>query len=214
MKKLMKLNAFNPALTFAFALLGCLFFYSGSDGGDACLSRLSIQNDDVNVRSGPGTGSPVSFKLKKADNCEVLEKGSEETINGKKDSWYRVKCSSKTGWVFGAFTSLRLEGRKKFIMTFKGCGTGDVVHRMFKDANGREWDFYSSYDNFCGYEWKLCVTEDGAPAYSTVGAKKYVGKKFEVVVNDLQQIACDDWPNCTKFRIISLPAVISLKLID
>ncbi|MCU0848493.1 MAG: hypothetical protein MUD12_11455 [Spirochaetes bacterium] len=154
----------------------------------------------------------MSFRLNRTDYCEVLQKGSEETINGKKDSWYRVKYGSKTGWVFGAFTSLRLEGRKKFIMTFKGCGTGDVVHKMFKDANGKEWDFYSSYDNFCGYE--LCVTEDGAQAYSTVGAKKYVGKKFEVVVNDLQQSACDDWPNCTKFRIISSPAAVSLKLID
>jgi len=212
MKKRMKQNTLKPASAFAFALLSCLFFYSISDGGDACLSRLYIQNDDVNVRSGPGTGSPVSFKLKKADYCEVLEKGGEETINGKKDIWYRVKYGSKTGWVFGAFTSLRLEGRKKFIMTFRGCGTGDVVHKMFRDANGREWDFYSSYDNFCGYE--LCVTEDGAPAYSTVGEKKYVGKKFEVVVNTLQQNACDDWPNCTKFRIISWPAVVSLKAVD
>lgn len=180
---------------------------------DTCVKYLYIQGDNVNVRTEPNTKATVIMQLNKTDNCEILERGSKETISGKSDFWYKVTCKNKTGWVFGAFTSLKLEGRKTMIMTFDGCDMGDFIHTYFKDDTGKRWDFYTSYNNYCHYSF--CTDSiDKSGYYAIVGAKNYMGKKFELVLNDLYKQSCVDWPECKTFTMISEASIIYLKQID
>ena len=180
---------------------------------DTCLKHLYIQGDNVNVRAEPNTKATVIMQLNKTENCEILERGSKETINSKSDFWYKVSCKSKTGWVFGAFTSLKLEGRKTLIMTFDGCDMGDFVHTYFKDDTGKRWDFYTSYNNYCNYNFCTIGTDkSGHDAW--MGEPQYMGKKFQLVLNDLFKQSCVDWPECKTFTMISETSIIYLKQME
>lgn len=198
-----------------FSLLFCLrgFLFAQTNSTDTCVKKLCIQGDNVNVRAEPNTKASVITKLNKTEWFDIIEKGSSEIINGKNDYWYKINYKNKTGWIFGAFTSMKLEGRKTMIMTFDGCAAGDIVHIYFKDNTGKQWDFYNSYNNFCNYEF--CVDGANNNGYIEItGDKKYIGQKFELVLNDLYQQIWVDWPECTKFEIITEPAIIFLKKID
>lgn len=67
---------------------------------------LSIIGNQIWVRSEPQTGDVV-LKLDDGVQCEVLEKGQQQTINGVTDYWYKIKVNGQEGWVFGSQTSLR-----------------------------------------------------------------------------------------------------------
>jgi hypothetical protein len=68
---------------------------------------LHIKGDNVNFRKGPSTDFAVIKKLSNDTPCLVLEIGSEQTINGVKDRWYKVNAFGQVGWVFGEFISLK-----------------------------------------------------------------------------------------------------------
>jgi len=70
-------------------------------------TQLTIQGTKVNMRSSPGKQAPVIMQLNTGDVCTIVQKGTSEVIDGHNDYWYNVRCKGKTGWVFGAFTSLK-----------------------------------------------------------------------------------------------------------
>ncbi len=70
--------------------------------------KLTIIGNQIWVRSEPTTGE-VIMKLDDGTECEVLEKGKQETIHGTTDYWYKISCNGKQGWVFGSQTSLKQE---------------------------------------------------------------------------------------------------------
>lgn len=72
-------------------------------------NQLYIEGDKVNIRTAPAVeGSEVAFQLTAGNVCDILEKGEAETINGNEDYWYRISHDGQEGWVFGFFTSKRI----------------------------------------------------------------------------------------------------------
>lgn len=67
---------------------------------------LTIEGNDIWVRNAAGDGE-VIMKLDNGNQCLILEKGEEETINGYTDFWYKIDFEGKTGWVFGSQTSVK-----------------------------------------------------------------------------------------------------------
>lgn len=70
---------------------------------------LVIQGTNVNMRVAPKLDAIIIKQLKSNDTCEVLEKGKKQTVTDKTDYWYRVRFRNKEGWIFGAFTSIKLQ---------------------------------------------------------------------------------------------------------
>lgn len=69
---------------------------------------LVIQGTNVNMRAAPKLDAVIIKQLKTNDTCDVMEKGKKQTVSDKTDYWYRIKFRNKEGWVFGAFTSIKL----------------------------------------------------------------------------------------------------------
>lgn len=69
---------------------------------------LVIQGTNINMRATPKLDAVIIKQLKTNDSCEVLEKGKKQTVMDKTDYWYKIKFRNKEGWVFGAFTSIKL----------------------------------------------------------------------------------------------------------
>ncbi|MBN2663318.1 MAG: SH3 domain-containing protein [Bacteroidales bacterium] len=67
---------------------------------------ISIIGNQIWVRSEPQNGD-VILKLDDGVQCELLEKGQQQTINGVTDYWYKIKVNGQEGWVFGSQTSLQ-----------------------------------------------------------------------------------------------------------
>lgn len=67
---------------------------------------LTIIGNQIWIRSEPITGE-VIFKLDDGTQCELIEKGEQQTINGIQDFWYKIKYDGQEGWVFGSQTSLQ-----------------------------------------------------------------------------------------------------------
>ena len=137
---------------------------------------LSIQGDGINVRQEADVNSKVVLKLNTTDRCDVVAVGNKETVSGKEDYWYQVKYQSKIGWVFGAFTSLRQEGKETITATFKDCFYGDIGHLIFIDTKGKEWDFGQGPNNLGDYKFCIDPEELGEAEPNPV----YIGKKFSV----------------------------------
>lgn len=68
--------------------------------------QLTIEGNQIWVRTAPKTGEVV-MKLNDGVVCEVLQKGEAHIIRGHKDYWYKIEHEGKTGWVFGAQTSIK-----------------------------------------------------------------------------------------------------------
>jgi hypothetical protein len=88
---------------------------------DAKPKFLVIKGTNVNLRVEPGIKAVRIKQLKTNDTCEVLEKSKLDTVNDVVDYWYKIKFKTKEGWVFGEFTSLKLqqEAQKKPAIFFK-----------------------------------------------------------------------------------------------
>ena len=69
---------------------------------------LVIKGTNVNLRVSPDLNAIRIKQLKTNDTCEIIEQGKKETINDAMDYWYKVRFKHKEGWIFGAFTSLKL----------------------------------------------------------------------------------------------------------
>jgi hypothetical protein len=69
---------------------------------------LIIKGTNVNLRVTPDLNAIRIKQLKTNDTCEILEQGKKETINDATDYWYKIRFKKWDGWIFGAFTSLKL----------------------------------------------------------------------------------------------------------
>lgn len=69
---------------------------------------IVIKGTNVNMRVSPDLKAVRIKQLKTGDSCEVIEKGKKQSIEDNTDYWYKVRFKNKEGWVFGAFTSARL----------------------------------------------------------------------------------------------------------
>ena len=201
-------------------ILGGLYVVSPAEEADPVFTSLYVQGDNVNVRADADGKSAVLKRMNTGENCDIVERGKVETIGGKQDFWYRIKLydvkASKTGWVFGAFTSLRQGGRIKLVMVFDGCraDSNNFSHKLFRDQSGKQWDFSDTGHNFGEYE--LCAEGKNIEGNPTeVGKKEYVGKKFEVSVNNLTFRPSCLWSpeECSKLKAESRPSVIFLRMI-
>jgi len=77
---------------------------------------LFIKHNGVHLRETPLRISNSIIRLNSGEQCIILSKEKspvfksleeKENINVK-DYWYKVKCKNTTGWVFGYYTSRRL----------------------------------------------------------------------------------------------------------
>jgi uncharacterized protein YgiM (DUF1202 family) len=73
--------------------------------------QLYITANAVNVRLTPDNESAtnVVFQLKYGDVCTILERGDRVQIREMDDYWYKIEFEGKEGWVYGYFTSRKLE---------------------------------------------------------------------------------------------------------
>lgn len=71
-------------------------------------TMLIIKGTNVNMRVSPDLKAVRIKQLTTNDTCKILEKGKQETINEATDFWYKVRFKNKEGWIFGAFTSLKV----------------------------------------------------------------------------------------------------------
>jgi SH3-like domain-containing protein len=73
-------------------------------------NQLYITARRVNVRSTPETSEDnVVLQLDEGAVCNVISKGSEVEVDEIKDYWYQIEVGGQQGWVYGHFTSKRLE---------------------------------------------------------------------------------------------------------
>lgn len=170
-------------------------------------SILTIQGNGVNIRENPNINSKVVVKLNTTDECLVLAIGDKEKVDGKEDYWYKVKYKSKIGWVFGAFTSIRQQGRITITAVFEDCDAGDMEHILFKDIEGNIIDFGGAPNNLDNYELCVVPEDDWVP----IGNPKYVGKKFQItyLINYCLIIG---YEGNVDGEIIEWPTIVELKL--
>jgi hypothetical protein len=136
-------------------------------------NELIIQGDVVNIRKAPNVQGEVVTKAKRFDSLTILQKASQDVIGGVTDFWYRVQTSTgKVGYVFGNFTSLKLEGQRTEEMYLSEISMGDCFHIIIGNH-----DFGLGYNNFGAYSDFIDEFDSGIP--------KYVGKKFRVTYNEL-----------------------------
>jgi len=145
------------------------------------LNTCYVQGDVVNIRKAPNVQGEVVAKAKRFESLTVLQKASQDFIGGVTDYWYRVQTSSgKVGYVFGNFTSLKIEGQRTEDIYLSEISMGDCFHIILGDH-----DFGLGYNNFGAYSDFIDEFDSGIP--------KYVGKKFRVTYNELfcmSSIAC------------------------
>lgn len=114
-----------------FIMLGCLLFFGlascgnadkpGSDENslpaknDSIVAKktqqdtlLIIKGTNVNMRVSPDLKAVRIKQLTTGDTCAILEKSKLDTIDETTDYWYKIRFKSKEGWVYGAFTSLKV----------------------------------------------------------------------------------------------------------
>lgn len=75
-------------------------------------NMLTIKGAHVNMRMQPNTDSEVIMILESGTECEILEKGKKEKIDGKTSNWYKVHYKDKDGWIFGSLATVKKNSKK------------------------------------------------------------------------------------------------------
>jgi len=75
-------------------------------------NMLTIRGAHVNMRKHPNTNSEVIMILEGGTECEILEKGKKEKIDGKSSYWYKVHYKDKDGWIFGSLATIKKKDNK------------------------------------------------------------------------------------------------------
>lgn len=172
------------------------------------LSDLMVIQKNVNVRASESTTSEILVLLKQFDEVNVLSRGKKDVINGITDYWYKISYErGKAGYVFGEYTSLKLSGQKIIAVSFTDCVMGDLFHLMFDD-----YDFGEGKNNLMGYE--LCITDPNSDFDDEIANPKYIGKKFELVINDLVSKTYCDPPDNYDICIKNVPTIVSIKMME
>ncbi|MEM9984617.1 MAG: SH3 domain-containing protein [Bacteroidota bacterium] len=77
---------------------------------DLPANQLYVTATDLNVRSEPDNEADnVAFQLNQGDICNILTRGELVKIREMEDYWYEIEKDGQTGWIYGFFTSKRLE---------------------------------------------------------------------------------------------------------
>lgn len=152
------------------------------------------------------------YSLDILDDISIIEVGKEDVVNGKSDYWYKVEKElynestwelEKTigGYVFGHFTSLKVEGQQIVRQVFEGCSMGDCYHLTFTD-----YDFGGS-NNVDPFAYELCLEAD-----EVYGDPAFVGVEMTLFINDLWT---HDYEYCNpdnEPKLVKKPAIIMIML--
>ncbi len=77
---------------------------------DLPANQLYVTATDLNVRSEPDNEADnVVFQLNQGDICNILTRGDLVKIREMEDYWYEIEKDGQSGWIYGFFTSKRLE---------------------------------------------------------------------------------------------------------
>jgi hypothetical protein len=176
------------------------------------LSNKMIIIANVNVRTQPMVDSKAVTQLHLFDSVEILLKRKKlETISKKRDYWYKISKDNKPlGWVFGAYTSLKLEGQKTSVFKFNDYSFGDLEHLIFTNIKTeKEIDFGQGYNNLNEYNFTSINLKDE----EYTGNKEYIGKKFKITFNNiLSNIFCDVPESYEGECILPTPTIIKIEL--
>lgn len=165
-------------------------------------TELIIQGDVVNIRKAPNVQGEVVTKVKRFEHLSVLQKASQDFIGGVTDYWYRVQTSTgKVGYVFGNFTSLKLEGQRTEDIYLSEISMGDCFHIIFGDH-----DFGFGYNNYGAYSDFIDEFDSGIP--------KYVGKKFRVTYNELFSMCSEACNPELPEKLIKTETIVNLILLN
>jgi hypothetical protein len=163
-------------------------------------TELIIQGDVVNIRKAPNVQGEVVAKVKRFEHLTVLQKASQDFIGGVTDYWYRVQTSTgKVGYVFGNFTSLKLEGQRTEDIYLSEISMGDCFHIIFGNH-----DF--GYNNYGAYSDFIDEFDSGIP--------KYVGKKFRVTYNELFSMCSEACNPELPEKLIKTETIVNLILLN
>lgn len=73
-------------------------------------NQLYITAQKLNVRNSPKMNDEnIAFQVKKGDICYIKRKGGQEIVNDINDFWYKIEYEGQSGWVFGHYTSKKLQ---------------------------------------------------------------------------------------------------------
>jgi hypothetical protein len=75
-------------------------------------NMLTIKGEHVNMRKQPNTDAEVIMILDGGTECEILEKGKKEKIDGKTSNWYKIHYKEKDGWIFGSLATVKKNSKK------------------------------------------------------------------------------------------------------
>jgi len=165
-------------------------------------NELVIQGDVVNIRKSPSVQGEVVTKATRFDRLTVLQKASQDVIGGVTDFWYRVQTSTgKVGYVFGNFTSLKLDGQRTEDLYFTEIFFGDCFHVIFENH-----DFGLADNTFGAYSDLIDEFDSGIP--------KYVGKKFRVTYNELFSMSSEACNPELREELIKTETIVNLILLN
>jgi len=100
---------------------------------------LTIEGIEVLIREYPTDGD-VIFKLNTGDECKVIKKGKEETIDGVTDFWYKIEYDGQSGWVFGAQSNLK-QITEKYKIEFELIGNDkSLSFNTIKEISGEHYN--------------------------------------------------------------------------
>jgi hypothetical protein len=164
--------------------------------------ELIVQSDKVNIRKSPNTSDEVTHKAKRFDRFIILEKIAESAINGITDNWYKIQIgNTKTGYIFGHFTSLKREGQVNKEMTLNDVSFSDCFHVIFDEI-----DFGDGQNEYNLYE---DIIED-----ANRESKIYIGKKFMITYNDLFSLVSEYCNPDLPQKEILTPTILQIKMIN
>jgi uncharacterized protein YgiM (DUF1202 family) len=73
---------------------------------------LTIKGEHVNMRKQPNKGAEVIMILEGGTECEILEKGKKEKLDGKTSNWYKIHYKGIDGWIFGSLATIKKKKNK------------------------------------------------------------------------------------------------------
>ncbi len=110
----------------------------------AFAEQAAVTGDNVNVRSGPGTGWPVTASLQAGTTVEVTDRTDPD--------WFQVSWEGGSGYVFSVY--LQLDGEagwnnssKEFLQQEPAAGYITGMHVSLRAGPGTSYAILGSYSN-------------------------------------------------------------------
>ena len=107
-----------------------LLMYSCNNANNAKLDESNFQEtnkiinyEKINITyvNAPLQDYPNGDILKIVDTetkCQIIEKGKKDTISEVIDYWYKIKYRGSVGWIFGAYTTKKLQKTTEYNTTY------------------------------------------------------------------------------------------------